>query len=118
MVIGKIKLAPNNVAWYDDKTRIVLDRKHPIHDVHDYHDMRNIEAGLRAKLIIFIPEPQLDPVVVEDPVVVDIQPVVDPVEEPKADVVNEEPKVEEPEVEAPAPKKRRKNKKQEGVENE
>lgn len=108
MVIGKIKLAPNNVAWYDAKTRIVLNRKQPVHDVHDYHDMRNIEAGIRAKLIIFIPQ---DPVV-EEPVVVDIQPVVDPVE------VVEEPKVEEPEVEAPAPKKRRKNKKQEGVENE
>lgn len=110
MVIGKIKLAPNNVAWYDDKTRIVLNRKQPVHDVHDYHDMRNIKAGIRAKLIIFIPAPEQEPVKIEEPKVVEIQPVMDPVE-----VVEE--KAEEPE-EKPAPKKRRKKKQEEGAENE
>ncbi len=118
MVIGKIKLAPNNVAWYDAKTRIVLNRKQPVHDVHDYHDMRNIEAGIRAKLIIFIPAPEQEPVVEPkaEPVVVEIQPVVGPVE--AVNVVDEEPKAEEP-VEKPAPKKKRNKKQQEeGVENE
>ena len=117
MVIGKIKLAPNNVAWYDDKTRIVLNRKQPVHDVHDYHDMRNIKAGVRAKLIIFIPapeqepvKPEQEPVKIEEPKAVEIQPVMDLVE-----VVEE--KVEEPE-EKPAPKKRRKKKQEEGAENE
>lgn len=117
MVIGKIKLAPNNVAWYDASTRIVLNRKHPVHDVHDYHDMRNINAGVRAKLIIFIPELKQEPVMdekpVEEPIVVDVQPVLDPVV-----VAEPEAVVEEVAVEEPAPKKRKNKKQNEGVEKE
>lgn len=54
MIIGKIKMAPGNVGWYDPISRIALTQANPIAEIKSEMNLDTVRRGLLFGTIILL----------------------------------------------------------------
>lgn len=93
-VIGIIKLAPGEVGFYDEISKIHLTMSRPKAEVYDYMNTAKLVRAVRGKVLMLVAGSlnaarsiEEEPVVKKEKVAA---PVVEIKEEPKAEVVKEE----------------------------